>query len=311
MNSALKSLIGIFVSVLAVYYILINYKIDNLSFHQVDFPSVLFLVSLLLMPFFARTLRWDTLLNVFERGHFSNVLKSSIYAASINAVIPGRIGDLYKCNTIAKVRKIKFISTLFSLLLDKLFDFIVPFFIVLTFYRTNLNFFDSVSLSNIILRNEIGFQLICLMGVIVLSLFLFPSVNNILIDSMRRICIFFSRSNNTTWFRVLLFSVFAFVLDLIVMNFLGNIIGLELDSIQYCFIYICILLSLFLPSSPGNIGTFHFASLYALSMLNQPTEIAISFTFWLHLFFSYTVPLIGIIWFVFDRARVTIFPVRY
>ncbi|MFP4162848.1 MAG: lysylphosphatidylglycerol synthase transmembrane domain-containing protein [Chitinispirillaceae bacterium] len=77
--------------------------------------------------------------------------------------------------------------------------------------------------------------------------------------------------------RILLLSVLSWAVQITMVLFMTRSLGIELDFISSAVVLMVINIGLLLPVAPGNIGTFQFFSIIALSWFAVPKSQALTF----------------------------------
>ncbi|MFP4014079.1 MAG: lysylphosphatidylglycerol synthase transmembrane domain-containing protein [Chitinispirillaceae bacterium] len=77
--------------------------------------------------------------------------------------------------------------------------------------------------------------------------------------------------------RILLLSVLSWAVQIVMVLFMTRSLNIQLDFISSAIVLLVINIGLLLPVAPGNIGTFQFFSIIALSFFSVPKPQALTF----------------------------------
>jgi len=128
-----KKIIGLFIGVIFIALILKNIDIHK-SFEAVkhfNFFYLLLMIPVYYCAFLFRALRWRTILSEKTGIKISSFLNSIFRGWFVNNFVPARGGELYRAHYFGKKEGISRVTVLASIVLERIFDGLVLFLILL------------------------------------------------------------------------------------------------------------------------------------------------------------------------------------
>jgi uncharacterized protein (TIRG00374 family) len=294
----MKNFIGFFFTILCMVFLFNKINFSSITLTEVNYNYIALICILNITSFSLRSFRWHILVCNISEVKWFLILTTSLYAASINSIMPGRAGDFYRCNIIANKINKKFSAVLLTAGFDKICDIVVSFVLMLSYLTTFLSLIDKKFYSKLELLLYSPVMLLIFISLIITMRCYFSSLYQSVRQRIISIYQYFRRLSFFVYSQISFLTMVSLLLDIFSMYIMGIALGINLQISDYAILYIAILFSLLLPSTPGNIGTFHFAATYTLSYLGVMEALSLKYSFYMHLIFSYTVPMIGFIYFL-------------
>lgn len=313
-----KIIIGILVSLFFIFLFVKNIDFNKLYLALVHanyfylIPSII----VLLISFYFRAWRWHTLLAGIKNIKTKDLMSPLIIGFMGNSVLPLRLGEFIRSYMLTRREKIPFSQGLATIIVERIFDSLGLIFMmvaVLLVFPVNLNLgaSDSINPNQIKSAGVILFiGSIFLLGVLVLIRLRVDIFNRIIhsilgkrflhiAQKIQDIVSKFAEGLNVlgNWKRLLLsifqtflvwFTVAASVYFVMLAFNLGN-----LPIYSPIVIMVLTALGVSVPSTPGYVGPYHAACLYAVTALGGETNLASGFTIVLHLSQMLPVIIIG------------------
>tara|TARA_A100001015_G_C15026146_1_gene730587 strand:+ start:1536 stop:2486 length:951 start_codon:yes stop_codon:yes gene_type:complete len=271
-----KSLIGISISFICLYYVYLNFNFNSFIGHIITLDFSLLFLSLftIFLSLIVRAIRWKMIFNS------NDILIYDLYRSEVlgfwgNSLFPLKLGELMKIHYAKILTQKKYSTVLGTIIIERLADFIIiaPFLILLYIYFPG-DFFIGKIESLIIL-------IILFSSLTLLLKYVFVSLKNKIKNIFKGFKIFeISKNKNSILFSTIILWVLIF-LDVYFIQ--ASMIDLDLTLFE-CF---CIMLVgtivYIIPSSPGTFGTFHLAiQEFMIVFLDKSESISIAFAFILH-----------------------------
>ena len=272
-----KKLFGFIISFFGLYLAFNKLNFNDLKdvLLSVDWLLIIFATSIMILSVLIRSIRWQILLKPFDNFQIYNLFSSTMIGYFGNSVLPLKLGEFLRANTLNKIYPSMPVSTIFATItIERLLDLIGAFFLIIVLMSTNdvPNWFS----------NSFFILVLFMFFIILFVIFLVQLKKNFLIQ-------------NFTFFKT-----YSFLkkINLIVNNFIDGIRSIKsLDqrtsilfytfmlwfmywiSVWLCIVATNINISFFqagivlfatgmviaIPSAPGYIGTFHATAVLILS----------------------------------------------
>lgn len=287
-NKFIHSTIGVILSILCLFYI---YKIQlpsGFEFKTIPSETLVYSSIVVFAAYLLRVARWSALINYLSSVPLCSLFIGSTIGIFLNALAPGRIGDLFKTKYVSARSDIKFWSVLQTVMIDKLFDVAIIIVVIATVLLSDGEYFDEKFTA--LNPNFIAYGT----GSIILILFAIISFNNVrnrILRIFHDSCKILVSLGYTTA-TLLIVSFLAMLIDIYAISIISDSFNINLTYYN-CFILLSIaLLFMLIPSAPGNIGTFHLGVIFGLGIFNVPLNDATNLSIVIHAVLSYS----SIVW---------------
>jgi len=162
------------IAVLAVYYTMRNVSMEELlhSFDSVRYVYLIPTLLILIVLYWARTLRWKMLISPIKPVKISE-LYSPMMVGFMAGVLPARVGEIVRAYLLAKNQSLKFSSALATIVVERLFDlfFLMLLFAWLLVFQPDI-WDPSITWSGIAVR-DLAFQFGLFSVILIAGLFAF------------------------------------------------------------------------------------------------------------------------------------------
>lgn len=314
-RSADKKLwIGIGISLFFLYLLLrkIDYQMMLVALREMDYFYIFPAVIATFVSYFFRAVRWKYLLLPMKKTRMRNLFPATIIGYMANNLLPARLGEFVRAYVLGEKEGLKVGTVFASLVLDRLFDgFTVLLILLFTFFTVvlppgmervqkgmivggyvTLAIYFAVILFLVILKK----RTMKTIGMIAALLKPFPTrISEKIIPLLGSFIEGVRLSSRPAelfalFFTSLLIWIFAiWPVDLLLLSF-----GINLPITASMFIMVFLVFAVMVPASPGYVGTYHAACVYALMAFNIQKEKALSVALIIHGVSFFPVVLVGI-----------------
>jgi len=314
---------GFFLSALFLY----------LAFREVDFQRtvgtilsadvswLLFAVVITFLQFLIRTWRWRILLDPLKKTDFNNRFLSVLIGFAANCILPARLGEFIRANSLGQVEKISKSATFATIVIERLFDGFVLLLVLVcgliyTTFPEKLSYI-SKSLQGsaaflffaylLLIIFIIGFKYRTDLFIIIIDRLLF-FISIKLRRKLTEIIRDFSQGLSPvkgidSWIMLIFWSVLLWAFSLFQIQLIESSIGIELPFIATFIVLAMASMGVMIPSAPGFIGTFHLSVQYGFMFYGVSNEEALSAAILLHASFFFPTILFGCFAFIIMQAK--------
>jgi glycosyltransferase 2 family protein len=124
-NSFILKLI---VSIALLFFIFRFIGVENalVELKNVDMPFIFLALIFVVFEVFFKSVRWNTVVKVFNKGlGVVSAINYTLISRAFGIVTPGRIGEFIKAKYLKDKTNISYLSSVMTVVIDKLFDIIV------------------------------------------------------------------------------------------------------------------------------------------------------------------------------------------
>ena len=297
-----KKLIGLIVSIVFIALIFKNIDIKETlkAFNSINPFYILCAIPVYYCSFIFRAIRWRIILSNDKSIKIKSLLSAMFIGYTANCFLPARVGDIYRAYIFGKKHNISKTRVLASIILERMFDGIVLFLILLVFITFFFSkpwlyklaaaagvVFTGGSVSLLLLtkysdrfeklviklsKKVPGFSNKCEISIT-------NSVNklNHLIKSFTSGLDIFNSFNLTL--KSFLLSLTVWLCEGMTMLFVIKSFGIDITPLTALFVLGVTTLSTMIPSGPASLGPYQFGYMLSLGILGvkQETALAVSF----------------------------------
>ncbi len=272
-----KKIFGFIVSFCGLYLAFKQLNFNDLSdvLLSVNWPLIILATSIMVLSVLIRSIRWQILLRPLDNFQINNLFFSTMIGYFGNSVLPLKLGEFLRANTLNKIYPKIPVSTIFATItIEKLLDLIGAFFLIIILISTNdvpswfsTSFFILVLFmflmilfilflvslkKNFLSQNFFSFKINPLLKKINVI------VNNFIIGitSIKRL----NQKTLILFFTFILW--FMYWLSVWLCIFATNI---SISFFQAGIVLFATGMVIAIPSAPGYIGTFHATAVLILS----------------------------------------------
>ena len=273
-NKYIRLLIGIFISLIGLYYAFANIDWKNFvnQLNNVNYYSLLLSVMLMILSVYIRAIRWQFILLPVERITLSPLFGSTMIGYFGNSVLPFRLGEILRAVALSTRISSTASKIMGTIILERFLDMAGLILVIITFTVVSP------------VRDWIGdaFFLILIFTIFGLVLALIinrkedwfgsKKSNNVivgkslaLIKSMLNGFTVLQRSNK----KLIIFSlsIILWIFYYFSMALVVNATGLSLTWSDTGILLIATTLSIIIPAAPGYFGTYHAATIFILTSM--------------------------------------------
>ncbi len=309
---------GLILSALFLYLAFrdVNFRETEKSIASSNILYLMMAVLMCVLQFFIRAWRWRILLKPVKETGFAGRLLSVFIGFAANCLLPARLGEIVRANSLGQVEKISKSSAFGTIVIERLFDGFSLLFILLiglmfttfpdevantsqTRHGTAIVLFIS-SLVLIVLIKELRAHTRFFIGLMNRMLFMVSDnlrlkLSNIIENFAKGLSPLKSSSD---WLKAIMWSALLWFLSLCQIYFIEMAVGIKLPFIATFIIQSMAALGVMVPFAPGYIGTFHEFVKKGFLFYNISNEKALSAAILLHGSFYFPTIILGCIAFV-------------
>ncbi len=279
---------------------------------RADYIFVIPAVMINMLQFYLRALRWGRIVEPVKRVGLYSLFATTSIGYMANNILPARVGEFVRAYVLGKKEEIGVSSAFATIVVERLIDTFTVFgLMVIVFFLVDLPA-EKAGLESALQK---GGSAAALLFLIIFVLLFYFSLHK---ESFKRMTAYIARplpekiSSRLSDFLDSFASglsvlrrekhVLLILLYSAVIWFLAALpVHLILISFHYTlpfsislFILVVLAFAVAVPSSPGFIGTFHFACAAGLSLFNVPAEEALSVAIILHAINFFPITIIGL-----------------
>ena len=313
--------IGIGISIFLLYFLFRKVDIRQLlaAFTEMDYRYLPAAVTVTFAGYYLRAVRWKYLLIPIKNTAMRNLFPATIIGYMANNILPARLGEIVRAYVLGDKEQIEKSAVFATLVLDRLLDGLsVLILLVITLFTIKLPTGMAGVQESLVYGGYVSLAACLLLAVFLaviklnmswVLLFIgrllkpFPErfTGKVLpllgsfIDGIR----FSSRPLHIMALCVssaVIWAMAVWTVDLALHAF-----GIALPVTAVMFILIFLVIAVMVPASPGSVGTYHFACVYALMTFNLPKEKALSVALVIHAINFFPVIFLGLYYLVRDR----------
>lgn len=316
-KAILKRLIGILISIIALFLVARNLKYDDIirSMQRMNYYYLGIVLLIIMVNFTLRSIRWGNLFESDIKPSFKNLFVSLMIGYLANNVLPARSGELIRVWKLGQTENIPKSTVFGTILIERIVDLFIALllFRILMFYYPVPLWVDGISYAAIICGLIISTMYLLrnvkLAGIVKI---LFQVIPSSILNKMERVfqgfvegikTFFYGQKNLTFMF----FTVLIWLTEFSIAFFLARAFSLALTEGQAIFVMLAIGLGSIIPSSPGSIGTFEYVGMNALSLLGYRGAIAQSYIIVLHGVVFLCSSFIGILCLLLSKQKLSSF----
>ena len=309
-------LIGMIVSLASLLWLINKFDFYEITdtLETINIGYLIPIPLLILASFLLRTQRWRLLIKHKAPISYWSTFKALMIGQLLNNILPARAGDIARALELARAERISRTMVFTSLITEKLTDLFAILAVL------SLISFGYPSLP--IWLQKLGIIVACFAGGTILLLFLAHIIGDIWLYSLVKLCSFFLPQKIREKIRQMLVSALEGIAG--IFN-LSNAIGLLILTVVICtvealiiytvavavglplalgnalIVFLFLALGSMIPSSPAQLGTFEFAGLAALAVIELQGSLALTFILTLHILILTGSSVIGVICLLFRK----------
>jgi len=302
-----KIIIGFAISAACIVFALYRIDVDKLisSLREANTLNLSVAVLFILLTQVIRSLRWKVLLRSIKVTRMINLLSATSIGAMADMILPARIGDLLRAGIIGKKEKLSKVSSLATIVIERVFDVLTILLILLLvvlFYELPIPKAGAMSAITTAGVIAAGLCLIVISALLILKtkvltiihifdgLFIFfPEKLRVRLSEALSSFALGLQSVQLSWHLaiILLYSILLWTAFAVSNFFVLRALHFNYHPATAYFILLFQVLGVTLPSSPGFIGTYHAAVVTGLSAFSISLEDALSAAILMHAAFFF------------------------
>lgn len=286
-------LIGIGISIIFLYLAFRNFNYNEFitNVQQIDQFYLIIAIAIYLFGFIMRGIRWKYILSPIKNIDSKNCISILLIGYMANALLPMRLGEIVRAFILGIKENISKLASLSSIILERIFDgFTLGIFLCLAILLLpasnlikNISFiaffiFIGCMIAGIILvhKKEKGLQVIQY-----IFTHLFKSVSQKAQQYAERFISGLELLNNPKMtIMIFLFSIIIWLNEALIFYALLLAFHIQLPNLYVIafFTMIMVNLGIMIPSAPGNIGTYNYFCILALTFFGVAYDTALAYS---------------------------------
>jgi len=301
----------------------VDYVALGAVFSGADYRYILPATAITLFQFFLRAARWGHLVEPIKKVKIASLFSATSIGFMGNNILPARIGEFLRSYAIGKKENISISASFATIIIERILDtFTLVLLMLYLLYALSLPPEYRGIESTI---RKVGWGSALLFFAALTMLFYFKRHKDILKLMLDKIIVPFSRKiakkvaglidafasglsvlgAGRHFLPVSLYSVCIWVLSAVPISLVLLSFGYSYPFSVSVFILVIIAIAVAIPSSPGYIGTFHYACATALGLFNIPEEEALSVAITLHAINFFPITLVGLFYLWKDKLSIS------
>ncbi len=285
----------------------------KIAFEKADYIFLLPAAILGLLSVIARAVRWRFLLLPIKKIRIINLLSATAIGLMANNLLPVRLGEIVRANTIGQKEQISKSSSLATIVVERLFDglmLLLLLALVLVFFAVSLPGWLAnaayaalaiylVSLVALILLKVQTKRFIRVVTVVCKP---FPETIAARVLSILKSFIDGLKILNSTWciaasllLTFVVWAPYVFLIHILLISF-----GIKLPLYASFLILVALGIGVMIPSAPGFIGTIQFVCVTVLALFSVTKSEALSFSIIYHASVFVPIMLLGLAFMFFE-----------
>lgn len=313
---------GLILSALFLYLAFrqVDFKKTGAIIASSDFRLLVPAVLITIAQYLVRAWRWEILLSPVKKTGFENRFLSVLVGFAANCVLPARLGEFIRANSLGQAEKISKSAAFGTLVIERLFDGFVLLIILITGLLFTAFPADLAHISKSLRISAVVF--FCVLVILIVFIAGFRYRTELFTRIIGKLFFMFSekiRKNIilivenfavglspikgfNSWCIVILWSFILWILSLLQIQIVGAATGIKLPFITSFIILGMLSMGVAVPSAPGFIGTYHLTVQYAFMLFGISAEQGLSAAILLHASFFLPTVLLGVLAFVKMQA---------
>ena len=281
-----------------------------------NFNYLTYVLFLILLSFLLRAQRWKLLLITPVKIGFWAIFKSLMIGYMFNNILPARAGDIARALELARTEKMSRAKILATIISEKLIDLLTMLailtLIIITYPALPIWLKKATIISSCITSFILIFltfahnsgkrwipHLVRLFSVYLPKRTLIK-IKLILMSFLDGIAGLFKPSKVICF---LLLTIIIWIVETLIVYVIATAVGLPLAVGNALFVILIISMASVVPSSPGQLGTYEFAGITALSLIDLTGPLTLLFVVTLHLTTLGTSTSLGIVCFLLRKLK--------
>ncbi len=291
MKLSVKTLIGLAGIIVAIFYCIhgVNLKDVTDILKNMNFLQTIIVFCLTTLNLFVRAMVFKMIVNPIKKIPVTHAISSYLIGVFSNLFLPFKLGDVAQGYFLGRRQEISKISAVSAVFIQRVFEvstlLLLILFVALVFsfpllFQRRTLIFGVLIIFGISLlfiafrkREKIGIFLQNVLSRYSLS---FAS-------SIRRYIELFLQGTSAMHnlpgvIKIASLSIVSWIIQIMMVNFTANALNISLDFVASSVVLFIVNLGLTIPIAPGNIGTFQFFGIIALSFFSVPKPQALLFS---------------------------------
>jgi len=262
---------------------------------EANYPLLALALGTVIVTTLAKAARWGVLFHPYHRQpRFSKLFSVLLIGQMANAVLPARLGELIRAYMLGEIERLSKAYALTTIVVEKTLDglmltlilaILLPFIPLPSWLRQSGIFIGSAFITLFILMFLVAYRkdsVLCLVDGLLrlvpgLKRLDLPSRLGPIVEGLATL-----RSREST-LRLWGWSIFIWIMAALTNYLTFLAMGIAVPFLATPFLLVVLHLGRIVPSSPGQVGVFHYLCILALSLFSVERSLALSYSLVLHL----------------------------
>lgn len=290
MRSPLKLILGVVGIVLAL-----GWSLQGVDFNEVlsvlsemDGTLTVVVLGLTSLNLIVRAFVWKYVVSPLKPVPIKNAISSYLIGVFSNLFLPFKLGDVAQGYSLGRKQQMSKITLVSAVIIQRVFEICSLFFIMVfvgvmfsfpILFAGRALFLAFVILSVISLIVAIYFNKRKIIGFVEkILILLFPKLAQGAIGAFKLFLDGVTAIRNVTdVIRIFALSLLSWFIQILMVKFTADAMNIDIDIVASSVVLLLINMGLIIPLVPGNIGTFQFFSILALSMFSVGKSRSLAF----------------------------------
>lgn len=291
MKFSVKTLIGLAGIIIAIIYCIhgVNLKDVTEILKEMNFPQTFIVFCLTILNLIVRAMVFKMIVNPIKKIPVTHAISSYLVGVFSNLFLPFKLGDIAQGYFLGRRQEISKISAVSAVFIQRVFEvstlLLLILFVALAF-----------SFPLLFQRRTLIFGVLIILGISLLFIAFRKreKIGTFLQNVLSRYSLSFASSikryielflqgtsamhNLPGVIKITSLSIVSWVIQIMMVNFTASALNISLDLVASSVVLFIVNLGLTIPIAPGNIGTFQFFGIVALSFFSVPKPQALLFS---------------------------------
>jgi glycosyltransferase 2 family protein len=291
MKFPLKTIAGICGLIIAIIYCIqgVNFKDIIKILRDMNHLQAIIVLCLTTFNLVIRAIVFKLIVNPIKRIPLTHALSSYLVGVFSNLFLPFKLGDVAQGYFLGRRQDISKISAVSAVFIQRIFE-------VTTLLVLMMIVALAFSIPLLVQRRTLIIGLLILIGIVLLIIafnkkervgafvqkFLNRYSPSLAITVRQYVELFLqgtiAMNNPSRAIKITTLSILSWIVQIIMVKYTANALNISLDVVASCIVLFIVNIGLTVPIAPGNVGTFQFFGIIALSLFSVPKPQALLFS---------------------------------
>lgn len=291
MKISLKSIIGVCGLIIVIIYCIhgVNFKDIIKILGDMNHAQAIIVLCLTTFNLLIRAIVFKLIVNPIKKIPLTHALSSYLVGVFSNLFLPFKLGDVAQGYFLGRRQDISKISAVSAVFIQRIFEITTLLVLMMTVAL-------AFSIPLLVQKRTLIIGLIIIIGIILLMIafnkkerigaFVQKNLNryspSMAITVRQYVELFLqgaiAMNNPSRAIKITTLSILSWIVQIIMVKYTANALNISIDIIASCIVLFIVNIGLTVPIAPGNVGTFQFFGIIALSLFSVPKPQALIFS---------------------------------